>query len=167
MKWKICGISELPALLPWATHILSISSPGSRHEIPPLPGPPVKVLRIDMDDVELVPRTMEGMEIKFCPPETDMIRQILEFGLSVPDDSNLLVHCQMGVSRSTAAMMAILAARNPSAAPAGFMKQIAATRDIAMPNRLVIRLADQLLHKKGALSECVNLHWEMLSRKWR
>lgn len=131
-----------------------------------MPEKTAKILRINMDDVELVPKNAgKGMGIDFSPPNTDMIRQIIEFGLAIPEGSRLLVHCQMGISRSTAATMAILAAREPSRPPAEFMKEIAASRQVAMPNRLVIRLADQLLQQKGALLECVNLHWKMLAAR--
>lgn len=65
--------------------------------------------------------------------------------------SRLLVHCHMGVSRSTAtAYLALALAAGPGREAAAFDRLLAVTTK-PWPNPLVIRLADDALGRNGAL----------------
>jgi predicted protein tyrosine phosphatase len=83
-------------------------------------------------------------------PDRQMMQAILDFGRGESGQRPMLIHCWVGISRSSAAAFAILCDRNP-----GF------ERDIAMelrrrtpsvtPNRLMVALADDLLQRDGCM----------------
>jgi predicted protein tyrosine phosphatase len=93
----------------------------------------------------------------FVLPTRADIAAILEFGQSVPagDMSHLLVHCHMGISRSTAAMTALLIQAHPEAQEDSVFAHILAIRPKAWPNSLMIRHADVLLGRGGRLVAAV------------
>ena len=67
----------------------------------------------------------------------------------------LLIHCWAGISRSSAAAYAIACDRNP-----GFERDIAIElrrrSPSATPNRLMVRLADDLLQRDGRMVEAID-----------
>jgi predicted protein tyrosine phosphatase len=91
----------------------------------------------------------DGMLI--APEETD-IQAILQFGDRVRDLGNpgLLIHCHMGVSRSTAALAALIAQSGPDRLESVF-PTVLALRPQAWPNSRMIGMADRLLGLNGGL----------------
>ena len=87
-------------------------------------------------------------------PDHDLIRAVLDFGRAHQPEHPLLIHCWAGISRSSAATFAIACDRNP-----GFEREIAVElrrrAPSVTPNRLMVRLADDLLQADGRLVEAI------------
>jgi predicted protein tyrosine phosphatase len=87
-------------------------------------------------------------------PDRDIMRAILDFGRHGGPQRTLLIHCWAGISRSSAAAFAIACDRNP-----GFESDIAIElrrqSPSATPNRLMVRLADDLLRRGGRMVEAI------------
>jgi predicted protein tyrosine phosphatase len=98
-------------------------------------------------------------------PEPEHVEAILRFGedlaRSRPEraEGHLLVHCHMGVSRSTAAMVTLLAQTHPDADEDRLMERLAEIRPQAWPNSLMIRFADELLSRRGRLVDALSRHY--------
>lgn len=80
------------------------------------------------------------------------VEEIIQFGRSLRGGDRLLVHCHSGVSRSPAAMMAILAARGYRVRLA--VDTVVAKRPEANPNHGLLVHADAVLGLKGELIRC-------------
>lgn len=153
IRWSIdhtiCGIGELPRhSRRGVTHLLSILDPECPDPIADYP--PHERLLLRFHDViapapGLIGPTMEDME------------KLLEFGRTLPDGnpSHLLVHCHMGVSRSTAAMAALLLQAHPDADEDVLLRHISLIRRQAWPNSVMIGHADALLKREGRLIEAL------------
>lgn len=85
-------------------------------------------------------------------PEPAHVEAILELGerLRAEPVDHLLVHCHMGVSRSTATAAILLAQHNPGR-EAEVFAHVGAIRRQAWPNSRMVRFADELLGRGGAL----------------
>jgi len=87
-------------------------------------------------------------------PDRDMMQAVLDFGRATAHQRALLIHCWAGISRSSAATYAIACDRNP-----GFERDIAIElrrrSPSATPNRLMVRLADDLLQRDGRMVEAI------------
>ena len=145
IRQTICGLDELATLSSSATHLLSILDP----DFPDPPSAPEEVqarLCLRFHDI-ITP------EPGLIAPEPHHIDALLAFGrrLGSGDDSHLLVHCHMGVSRSPAAMAALLAQANPEEDEQALISHIADLRPQAWPNLLMVTLADEQLHRGGRL----------------
>lgn len=94
-------------------------------------------------------------------PEIGHVEAILGFGESLLRDAgvgeggHLLVHCHMGVSRSTAAMATVLAQANPAADEEAIFRHLEAIRPQIWPNSVMIGYADALLGRGGRLTEAL------------
>jgi predicted protein tyrosine phosphatase len=88
-------------------------------------------------------------------PDHDLMRAVLDFGRAGQPERSLLIHCWAGISRSSAAAFAIACDRNP-----GFEREIATElrrrAPSVTPNRLMVRLADDLLHRDGRLVDAID-----------
>jgi predicted protein tyrosine phosphatase len=104
-------------------------------------------------------------------PERGHVEAILAFGHSLarsPDsgDGHLLIHCHMGVSRSTAAMAMILAQAKPEIPEEEILSRLEQLRPQIWPNSLMIAYADELLGREGRLTEAVrHLYGRRLAAK--
>lgn len=144
----ICGLGEIAGHGERrVSHVLSILDPATPD--PDFTGYPVHqrtVLRFH-DIIDPTP----GM----VPPTAADVDAILAFGRSLEDgtpaEGHLLVHCHMGISRSTAAMAMILAQADPDEPEVGLLDRIAAMRPQAWPNLLMIEFADARLGRDGRL----------------
>jgi predicted protein tyrosine phosphatase len=89
------------------------------------------------------------------PPDRGMMQAVLDFGRNAGPQRALLIHCWAGISRSSAAAFAIACDRNP-----GFERDIASElrrrAPSATPNRLMVRLADDLLERNGRMIEAID-----------
>jgi predicted protein tyrosine phosphatase len=92
-------------------------------------------------------------------PVDSHVRAILEFGEAVRAErvDHVLVHCHMGVSRSTATAAILLAQFNPGREDEAFA-HIREIRPQSWPNSLMIALADTLLGRDGAFSKALDRH---------
>jgi len=148
----ICGIREIEATLDGrVTHVISILDPGFDESARFATLPPENFLRLSFSDI--IDET-QGAEL----PAESHIAAILDFGGSALALANhrVLIHCHMGISRSTAAAIMLFAQhrRDPEAAVA----RVTALRPIAWPNLRMIELADGLLGFDQRLVRAVRRH---------
>jgi predicted protein tyrosine phosphatase len=91
-------------------------------------------------------------------PEADDVAEVLSFGREVRSGrgpAHLLVHCHAGVSRSTAAAAILLAQPNPGREREA-IDMVTSLRPVARPNRRMLRIADELLGRRGALERAAD-----------
>jgi predicted protein tyrosine phosphatase len=88
-------------------------------------------------------------------PDRGLMQAVLDFGRNSEPQRALLIHCWAGISRSSAAAFAIACDRNP-----GFERDIAnelrRRAPFVTPNRLMVRLADDLLARDGRMVEAID-----------
>ena len=70
---------------------------------------------------------------------------------TVPSAPTAIVHCQAGISRSTAAAYVLHATTLGPDREADALAAVLAVAPHAMPNRWVVRLADEALSRAGRL----------------
>ena len=144
----ICGLAEIESHGRRAvTHVLSLLDPGTPEPAGFAGYDQHHRLTLAFHDV-LEP--WGGM----VPPTRDDVAAILRFGREIAPPGagrnvHLLVHCHMGISRSTAAMAALLAQSEPGLAEDAVLDRIVATRPQAWPNSRMIGFADELLGRNG------------------
>ena len=144
----VCGLDEIASHGQRAvTHVLSLLDPGT-----PEPGgfvgyDPHRRLTLTFHDaIEPGP----GLVL----PSRDDVAAILAFGREIapPEEGrniHLLVHCHMGISRSTAAMSMLLAQTEPTLGETAVFDRIVAGRPQAWPNSRMVAFADDLLGRSG------------------
>ena len=147
----LCGLDELErAPLRTADRIVSILDPCA-----PLPNPlrdvQVPLLVLHFDDV-----TNAADE---ASPRRRQIEELIAFDAAAHEGDRLVVHCTAGISRSTAALAVLLAARHPQLDDEIFAA-IRELRPMAWPNALVVSLGDELLQRRGALKAALRRHYE-------
>jgi predicted protein tyrosine phosphatase len=105
-------------------------------------------------------------------PEREHVERILAFADDLAadaherEDGHLLVHCHMGISRSTAAMIMLLAQAYPDEDEASIIDRLTAIRPQAWPNLRMTEFADDILGRGGRLSaEVSRLHARQLAEK--
>jgi predicted protein tyrosine phosphatase len=155
VKQTICGIEELDQHGgAGVTHMLSILDP----EAPDIAmfrfGPFRNRLTLRFHDV-ILPHP------DYVRPERADMEQVLAFGRELPrgDPSHLLVHCHMGISRSTAAATAILLQAHPDLDEDEALAHIHSIRAKAWPNSLMMRHFDALLGREGRLMAALGRHY--------
>ncbi|WP_448189412.1 tyrosine phosphatase family protein [Azospirillum sp. sgz301742] len=149
----VCGIDELPEHRgAGVSHVLSILDP----EHPGL-------------EAFAAYGTHERLELRFhdiieprrdlIPPQREHVEAILALGrdlMAEPEAcQHLLVHCHMGISRSTAALTMLLAQARPERPAADAVAAIVGIRKETWPNLLMIEFADEMLGRNGELVAAV------------
>ncbi len=147
----ICGLDELAAA-PLATADRIVSIIGTQQPTPPeLSGISTPVLTLRFDDV-VAP-------IDDARPATEAdIRAALQFDAGAREDERLVVHCTAGISRSTALLAVLLAARHPALNDEIFTA-IRKIRPKAWPNMRVVMLGDDVLGRRGTLVAALRRHY--------
>lgn len=155
----ICGIDELPdQRARQVTHVLSLLDP----EYPEL-------------DVFQSYAAHHRTTLRFhdiiaaapgrVMPQPEHVDAILKFGSDFQarqdpqSPSHLLVHCHMGVSRSTAAMLSLMAQANPDESGESLFARLVAIRPQAWPNSQMIGFADEQLGRNGDLTTALAHHY--------
>ena len=132
------------------SHFLSLVDPGEDGSdlVPPTSTKDRLVLIFsDLDDIEMaLPRFK-----RYIPPKEEDVRKIVDFGSALRDgdDWGLLAHCEAGISRSTAASIAILTAAGYP--PETSFQLVQSVCPEMLPNRRILRLADKFLGTGEAL----------------
>lgn len=155
----ICGIEELPGHeAREVTHVLSLLDPdwpeidafqryGAHHR---------RTFHFH-DIIEPVPGRIA--------PTPDDMAAILQFGAELQAakegsaQGHLLVHCHMGVSRSTAAMLSLLAQASPDETEDRLFARLREIRPQAWPNSLMVGFADAQLGREGRLTAALRRHY--------
>lgn len=160
-RLTICGIDELPTHRSHGvTHVLSVLDP--EREDPTIFGnfDPHERTILRFHDV------IEDKEGRPAPTRAD-VEAILGYGKTLIEsradrqDGHLLVHCHMGVSRSTAAMITLMAQCEPDRDEDSIFTTIREMRPIAWPNSVMIGFADELLGREGRLTAALQRHYAL------
>lgn len=148
----VCGIAELDAHTErGVTDVLSILDPDMPDPVAFDVWPAHRRTVLRFHD-EIAPRP--GVVL----PDASDIEAILAYGRAVsahPGEKHLLVHCHMGMSRSTAAMAMLLAQAEPDATNDAVFERVYAVRARSWPNSLMVRLAGEALGRKGELFDAM------------
>lgn len=158
-EYTVCGVEELPGhSARQVRHVLSLLDPGW----PDLPA---------FDDYDDHARTVMHFHDIIDPaedkvmPRRDHVADILRLGADIarPEGGapagHMLVHCHMGVSRSTAAMISLLAQAFPDQPEDRLFDHLRAQRPQAWPNSVMIGHADDLLGRGGRLVDALRRHY--------
>ena len=155
----ICGIEELPVhSAAGVTHVLSIIDPGHPdiHHFEAFSKHLRTTLRFH-DIIDPLPGQIM--------PAKEHVAAILAFGSSLDKGAvegtagHLLVHCHMGVSRSTAAMLTLMAQGDPQASEEDLFDRLRQIRSKAWPNSVMVAYADEKLGRGGRLVEALRRHY--------
>jgi predicted protein tyrosine phosphatase len=149
----VCGLDELRAApLAYADRIVSILDPGGRV--------PLELVAIDKPTLTLRfdDAIVPGPGVVL--PEERHIRALLAFDANAAPDDRIVAHCSAGISRSTAAIAILLAARHPGHEDEIFAG-IRAIRPHASPNARMIALADELCGLGGRFVGALRRHQEV------
>ena len=148
----VCGIAELPEHdMAGVTDVLSILDPDMPEPVAFAAWPAHRrhLLRFN-DQIDPGPGIV-------LPTDRD-IAAILDYGRGIaahPGDKHLLVHCHMGMSRSTAAMATLIAQGEPDLSGEEVFGRILEIRKRTWPNSLMVRMADAALDRNGDLVEAM------------
>ena len=149
---SICGVGELHEFSSLGvTHVVSIwegafaGNPEPRKRIKEL-FPKARPHFVVFDDV-------------FCqvskeyPPDRASIGNVLWFTSNLKPEDYLLIHCAAGISRSTAIAFAALCHHAGPGNETACFQAVREIRPCAYPNSLIVRIADDILGRKGAMIE--------------
>ena len=145
----ICGLEELEShSARGVTHVLSILDPGwAEPDVFGRYDPHHRTTLRFHDAIEPEPHLLL--------PQRDDVEAILGFGRDLEaagtGEAHLLIHCHMGISRSTAAMTMLLAQAHPDEDENDIADHIRAIRPIAWPNLRMLSFADELMGRDGKL----------------
>jgi predicted protein tyrosine phosphatase len=151
-RLTVCGIAELEChSTVGVTHLLSILDPAAPDPEAIRAFPPHRRALLRFDDI------VEDRPDRF-PPREEHIAALLAFGEDLSAaaelEPHLLVHCHMGISRSTAAMAILLAQPNPGREAEAF-STLLRIRPRAWPNSRMVAIADRMLDRRGALTDAL------------
>jgi predicted protein tyrosine phosphatase len=155
----VCGIDELPDHAEsGVSHIISIIDPDWPDPEHFQHYPPHSRIVWRFHDI-IGPRPGQS------PPQAEDIDALLAYGRQLRSEPvrHLLIHCHMGISRSTAAAVILMAQHQPGRDEACFaaLRQV---RVYSWPNSRMIRLADAALGRGGALIAAMAEHHALMAQ---
>jgi len=157
----VCAKSQVKKIVKQsgATHLLSTLDPGDRVFRPP---------RIDAANHLQLWFLDEEDPARWSAPTLEHAKTILEWGLKLPEDARVVVHCFAGACRSTAIAMALWLQHNGTNDLQGAAKWIKEIRSQACPNLLLAQHFDILLGHGGQfVSLCNDVGINTINRRWK
>ena len=127
------------------TYLVSIGAPGD--ELP-----------MGYDNVSRKVRLLFGdtLDEETGPTKGD-VQTLVELAQKLrSSNGKVLIHCEAGISRSTAAALIFYACWLGPGHEADAMRRVLRQRPFAIPNRRMVELADQLLERDGSLLEVLD-----------
>ncbi|MGJ8673991.1 hypothetical protein [Rubritalea sp.] len=150
---SICGVVDFKKIdrSPF-THIISIWHPN------PSLTAFQKQMHVGFPDADIHFATFDDTEVQENgkAPVHDDVLSCLEFARNIPKDSQLLIHCMAGISRSTATAMSIISDFYGAGSELEAAMNVQRIRPIANPNRLILGISDDILERDGALSSAAD-----------
>lgn len=145
----VCPLSAVPDVVAGcsASHLLTCLQDDIVVETPALIRPDLHV-RLHVDDIS---QPIAG----YVAPGEQHVAKLIDFALAWGGQGPMVVHCWAGISRSTAAALISLCALNPEASERLIALRLREASPTAYPNRLMVRLADVALGRKGRMVDAV------------
>jgi predicted protein tyrosine phosphatase len=162
-KVTICGIEEIASFSnAQVTHVLSILDPETPQ--PAAFGRFPEHARLELRFHDVIEEHVAGYD----SPQPHHIAELIDFGRTLAQaptgTAHLLVHCHMGISRSTAAAAILLAEARPDSPATEIMAHVADIRAKAWPNLRMIEIADGMLGYGGSLVKAVRDRHRQMAR---
>lgn len=161
----VCGIAELLEQKERAvTHVLSILDP--EYPDPEAFGAYDPHHRTILRFHDII-NPVAGMVL----PQPEHVEAVLRFADEVEEgrarraEGHLLVHCHMGISRSTAAMLTLMARAAPTEPEDRLFERLVEIRPQAWPNSLMVAFADEMLSREGRLVDALRRHYGRQMRR--
>jgi predicted protein tyrosine phosphatase len=110
--------------------------------------PPQNHLWLRMHDISA---PLDGYII----PAEQHVARLLDFVRDWNRVAPLVVHCYMGISRSTACAFASVCALNPQRDETSIAQALRRASPTATPNARIVSLADQLLDRRGRMTAAI------------
>jgi predicted protein tyrosine phosphatase len=160
----VCGLEELETHRERrVTDVLSLLDPGA-------PEPSAFDAYNEHHRVTLRFHDILEPQLGMIAPEPKDVEAILKFGRELEGqepysgERHLLIHCHMGISRSTAAMAMLLAQAQPGEDEDTIAERLTAIRPKAWPNTRMIAFADEMLSRGGRLTQAARrMHGRILA----
>lgn len=148
-RLHICGLSRLVDTVQTsgARHVASLINAGM--EVPyPLSVPVEQRLYLGFNDiVEKLPG--------FIPPEKIHVEKLIAFVREWHRETPMVIHCWMGVSRSTAGAYISQCALMPDANERDLAQDLRAKSPEATPNIRLVQFADEILQRSGRMVHAI------------
>lgn len=141
---SFAGLDDAVALSNAAYLVTLINAQMMSELITPRGVDPARHLRLVMNDIEA---PQDGMIL----PNAAHVEQLIGFAQEWRRQAPLLINCRAGRSRSTAAAFIVECALNPDMPEDEIAAALRAASPTAQPNRLLIKLADDALERKGRM----------------
>ena len=133
---------------PAIRHMISIGAPGD--PVPSGFGQCATRIRLEFHDVT------EDTDFEFGP-RTWHVEEVVDFAWAIQhEEGTLLVHCEAGISRSSAAALTVFATWLGMGREQEAVDGTYAAQPDAWPNSRFVELADELLGRNGALIAAVD-----------
>lgn len=156
----VCGLSDVPRAVQVfkANALVSVLHPDLIPETP-ADVPASNHFRLHVDDIDgpfsgLTHATPDGVAA-LCRFAQQWRDGHLPSGPGSARDRALVVHCFVGVSRSTAAAFAMMCAFNPAQPERKLANYLRSASPAASPNRLIVELADHALGRNGRMINAI------------
>lgn len=145
MQITVTNVDKVPGWIHrGATHVVTLLHSRERNQLfLPSKFNRENWLFLDMDDV-----ISEKAE---AAPKKEQVERLLEWTNKLPSDAHLVIHCYAGVSRSTAAALAVKVQELGVDRVSEAINWLLEARPQACPNPVITKFADELLNAKGEL----------------
>jgi predicted protein tyrosine phosphatase len=105
-------------------------------------------LLLDMDDITV---ELDG----YVPPSEEHVEKLIDFVTRWDRAAPIVVHCYAGISRSTAGAFIAACALNPGRDEMTIAKCIRDSSPTAIPNIRLVKLADNMLGRRGRMVQAI------------
>jgi predicted protein tyrosine phosphatase len=145
----VCSLSRLNETIAdtGARHVVSLIGDEGRLERPAAIAPE-NHLWLRLHDIS---SPLDG----YIMPGEAHVAELLDFVRGWDRRAPLVVHCYMGISRSTASAFAAVCALNPRRGEDSIAQALRAASPTATPNSRIVSIADRLLGRGGRMTAAI------------
>jgi len=146
----VCGLGDVAHTIRARrpSHMVTLLDPASMIGTPPGIAAE-RHLRLAVNDI------VEPAEGLVAPDDT-VVHRLLAFGRDWDERAPILVHCWAGISRSTASAFILACERSPQVDERDIAAALRRVAPHASPNRRIVALADDILHRGGRMVDAVD-----------